>query len=53
MGLLKLDIFFTRKIGLLIGVDNMFITIDLPFIGIMFGRGKEAKGINVFGKYWD
>jgi len=42
----KLSIYYIKQIGLCVGYDEEFIILNLPFITIKYGRGKEAKGLN-------
>lgn len=42
----KWSIYWIKQIGICLMYDKDFITLDLPFIQINYGRGKEAKGRN-------
>lgn len=53
MGQNKLTILFEWQIGFLIKFDADFFTIELPLISIWFGLDKYARGVEIFGRYFN
>ena len=46
MGKYRWSIYFVKQIGIMIGYDEEFIVLQLPFITINYGRGDTAKERN-------
>ena len=50
MGQYKLWMTFQKGIGIFVGVHSDEIEILLPFVQILIGLNKSAKGVYFFGK---
>ena len=47
----RFSVYAKWQIGLSISFDGQ-IVIGLPFLNLHFAISKEAKGIEIFGKYY-
>lgn len=46
MGQYKFSIYWKKQLGFLIKKDDQFLIIEIPFVSILFGLSKHAKGRN-------
>ena len=51
MGQYRFSIYAHWQVGLMVKLDEYSLDISLPFVTIHIAISKDAKGVEIFGKY--